>query len=156
MRQRPRRVLGHAEILKSPIVHALRGKEYLEYDNPYDVGMTALLGFASGYYAMEGCDLLLMLGTDFPYRQSYPTEGKIVQIDIRAEKLGNRVPLTMGLTGDIKATIAALLPRLNNKSDRTFLDKAVRHYQAARADLDELAVGHATRSLTLLNHCLLG
>ena len=138
-------VLSLAEKLKSPIVHALRGKEYLEYDNPYDVGMTALIGFASGYYAMEGCDLLLMLGTDFPYRQFYPTESKIVQVDIRAEKLGNRVPLTMGLAGDIKTTIAALLPRLNNKTERTFLDKAVRHYQAARADLDELAVGHAGR-----------
>jgi pyruvate dehydrogenase (quinone) len=138
-------VLNLAETLKSPIVHALRGKEYLEYDNPYDVGLTALIGFSSGYYAMEGCDLLLMLGTDFPYRQFYPTEAKIVQIDIRAEKLGNRVPLTMGLAGDIKTTIAALLPRLNNKTERTFLDKAVRHYQAARTDLDELAVGHVGR-----------
>ncbi len=138
-------VLNLAEKLNSPIVHALRGKEYLEYDNPYDVGLTALIGFSSGYYAMEGCDLLLMLGTDFPYRQFYPTEAKIVQIDIRAEKLGNRVPLTMGLTGDIKTTIAALLQRLNKKTERIFLDKAVRHYQAARADLDELAVGHAGR-----------
>jgi len=136
-------VLSFAETLNSPIVHALRGKEYLEYDNPYDVGLTALIGFSSGYYAMEGCDLLLMLGTDFPYRQFYPTEAKIVQIDIRAEKLGNRVPLTMALAGDIKTTIAALLPRLNKKTERTFLDKAVRHYQAARADLDDLAVGHA-------------
>jgi pyruvate dehydrogenase (quinone) len=138
-------VLNLAEKLKSPIVHALRGKEYLEYDNPYDVGLTALIGFSSGYYAMEGCDLLLMLGTDFPYRQFYPTEAQIVQIDIRAEKLGNRVPLTMGLAGDIKTTIAALLARLNNQTERTFLDKAVRHYKAARADLDELAVGHAGR-----------
>ena len=138
-------VLNLAEKLKSPIVHALRGKEYLEYDNPYDVGLTALIGFSSGYYAMEGCDLLLMLGTDFPYRQFYPSEAQIVQIDIRAEKLGNRVPLTMGLAGDIKTTLAALLARLNNKTERTFLDKAVRHYQAARADLDELAVGHAGR-----------
>jgi pyruvate dehydrogenase (quinone) len=136
-------VLNLAETLKSPIVHALRGKEYLEYDNPYDVGLTALIGFSSGYYAMEGCDLLLMLGTDFPYRQFYPTESKIVQVDIRPEKLGNRVPLTMGLAGDIKTTVAALLPRLNNKTERTFLDKALRHYQAARADLDDLAVGHA-------------
>lgn len=136
-------VLSLAEKLKSPIVHALRGKEFLEYDNPYDVGLTALIGFSSGYYAMLGCDLLLMLGTDFPYRQFFPTEAKIVRIDIRAEKLGNRAPLTMGLAGDIKTTITALLPQLNNKSDRTFLDKAVRHYQAARADLDELAVGHA-------------
>jgi pyruvate dehydrogenase (quinone) len=71
---------------------------------------------------MLGCDLLLMLGTDFPYRQFYPAEAKVAQIDIRAEKLGNRVPVTMGLVGDAKTTIAALLPRLHRKSDRTFLD----------------------------------
>ncbi len=136
-------VLSLAERVKSPIVHTLRGAEYLAYDNPYDVGLTALIGFSSGYYAMLGCDLLLMLGTDFPYRQFYPTEAKIVQIDIQPEKLGNRVPLTMGLAGDIKTTIAALLPRLDKKTERTFLDKAVRHYQAARAELDGLAVGHA-------------
>jgi pyruvate dehydrogenase (quinone) len=139
---------AHAELLrlgdalKSPMVHALRGAEYVAYDNPYDVGMTGLIGFSSGYYAMLGCDVLLMLGTDFPYRQFYPTEAKVVQIDIRAERLGNRVPLTMGLVGDVKTTISALLPRLNRKEDRMFLDKAVRHYQAARAELDELAVGH--------------
>jgi pyruvate dehydrogenase (quinone) len=81
-------VLSLAETLKSPIIHALRGKEYLEYENPYDVGLTALIGFSSGYYSMLGCDLLLMLGTDFPYRQFLPTEAKIVQIDIRAENSG--------------------------------------------------------------------
>src|SRR5215831_3657591 len=105
---------AHAELLKlggalkAPMVHALRGAEYVAYDNPYDVGMTGLIGFSSGYYAMLGCDLLLMLGTDFPYRQFYPTEAIVVQIDIRAEKLGNRVPLTMGLVGDVRATITAL------------------------------------------------
>jgi pyruvate dehydrogenase (quinone) len=131
--------------LKAPMVHALRGKEYVEYDNPYDVGMTGLIGFASGYYAMLGCDVLLMLGTDFPYRQFYPTDAKIVQIDIRGEKLGNRAPLTMGLVGDVQSTIAALLPRLREKSDRTFLDKALRHYQTSRKELDDLAAGHAGR-----------
>src|SRR5580704_15030638 len=88
-------LLKLAETLKAPMVHALRGKEYVEYDNPYDVGMTGLIGFSSGYHAMTGCDVLLMLGTDFPYRQFYPTDAKIVQIDIRGEKLGNRAPLTM-------------------------------------------------------------
>src|SRR5713226_2377417 len=129
--------------LKAPMVHALRGKEYVEYDNPYDVGMTGLIGFSSGYYAMLGCDVLLMLGTDFPYRQFYPTDAKIVQIDIRGEKLGNRAPLTMCLVGDVQSTIAALLPRLREKSDRTFLDKALRHYQASRKELDDLATGRA-------------
>jgi pyruvate dehydrogenase (quinone) len=130
-------------VLKAPMVHALRGKEYVEYDNPYDVGMTGLIGFSSGYYAMNGCDVLLMVGTDFPYRQFYPTDAKIVQVDIRGEKLGNRAPLTMGLVGDVQSTIAALLPRLREKNDRTFLDKALRHYQASRKDLDDLSVGRA-------------
>jgi pyruvate dehydrogenase (quinone) len=138
-------LLSLAEALKSPMVHALRAAEYVAYENPYDVGMTGLIGFSSGYYAMLGCDLLLMLGTDFPYRQFYPTDARIVQIDIRAEKLGNRVPLTMGLVGDVGTTLAALRPRLRQKTDRSYLDKAVRHYQAARADLDDLAVGHAGR-----------
>lgn len=136
-------LLKLGETLKAPMVHALRGKEYVEYDNPYDVGMTGLIGFSSGYYAMLGCDVLVMLGTDFPYRQFYPTDAKIVQVDIRGEKLGNRAPLTMGLVGDVQNTIAALLPRLRDKSDRTFLDKALRHYQASRKDLDDLATGRA-------------
>jgi thiamine pyrophosphate-dependent acetolactate synthase large subunit-like protein len=138
-------LLQLGEALKAPMVHALRGKEYVEYDNPYDVGMTGLIGFSSGYYAMLGCDVLLMLGTDFPYRQFYPTEAKIVQVDIRGEKLGNRAPLTMGLVGDVQNTIAALLPRLRQRSNRTFLDKALRHYSVARKELDDLTAGHAGR-----------
>jgi pyruvate dehydrogenase (quinone) len=108
----------------APMVHALRGKEYVQYDDPYDVGMTGLIGLSSSYYAMLGCDVLLMLGTDLPYQQFYPTDAKIVQVDIRGETLGNRAPLTMGLVGDVQSTISALLPRLCEKSDRTFLDKA--------------------------------
>src|SRR6266436_5803787 len=138
-------LLKLGKLLNAPMVHALRGKEYVEYDNPYDVGMTGLIGFSSGYYAMLGCDVLLMLGTDFPYRQFYPTDAKIVQVDIRGEKLGNRAPLTMGLVGDVQDTIAALLPRLREKSDRTFLDKALRHYQTSRKELDDLATGRAGR-----------
>jgi pyruvate dehydrogenase (quinone) len=134
-------LLKLGEALKAPMVHALRGKEYVEYDNPYDVGMTGLIGFSSGYYAMLGCDVLMMLGTDFPYRQFYPTAAKIVQVDIRGEKLGNRVPLTMGLVGDVQSTISAVLPRLHEKSDRGFLDKALRHYQSSRKELDDLATG---------------
>jgi pyruvate dehydrogenase (quinone) len=136
-------LLNLGETLKAPMVHALRGKEYVEYDNPYDVGMTGLIGFSSGYYAMLGCDVLLMLGTDFPYRQFYPTNAKIAQVDIRGEKLGNRAPLAMGLVGDVQSTIAALLPRLEEKTNRTFLDQALRHYQAARKELDDLATGRA-------------
>jgi pyruvate dehydrogenase (quinone) len=96
--------------LKSPMVHALRGKEHVEWDNPYDVGMTALIGFNSGYYAMRDCDALFMLGTDFPYRQFYP-EGRvrIAQLDIRPQDLGRRAPIELGLVGDVAATIEALL-----------------------------------------------
>src|ERR1700677_1179330 len=126
-------------MLKSPIVHPLRGKEYVEYDNPYDVGMTGLVGFASGYAAMKDCDALLMLGTDFPYRQFYPEQARIAQIDIRPEALGNRCPLELGLVGDVKETLGALLPRLAEHADGAHLDAAVADYRKARKSLDALA-----------------
>jgi pyruvate dehydrogenase (quinone) len=132
-------VLALAKLLKAPIVHALRGKEFIEYDNPYDVGLTGLLGFSSGYAAMMSCDTLLMLGTDFPYRQFYPEEARIAQVDIRAEALGNRCPLELGLVGDVAETLRALLPRLVEHTDTDHLDKAVAHYRKTRASLDELA-----------------
>jgi pyruvate dehydrogenase (quinone) len=134
-------VLKLADAVKAPIVHTLRGKEFIEHDNPFDVGMTGLIGFSSGYHAMLECDLLLMLGTDFPYRQFYPTTAKIAQIDIRAENLGRRVRLDLGLAGDLGGTLAALLPKLKKKTDGTFLAKAQAHYRNARKGLDELAVG---------------
>ncbi|MEA3205516.1 MAG: hypothetical protein QOG92_1181 [Verrucomicrobiota bacterium] len=130
-----------ADALKAPIVHALRGKEYIEYDNPFDVGMTGLLGFSSGYYAIMDCDALLMLGTDFPYRQFYPEKAAIAQVDIRAENLGRRTRLDLGLVGDVRDTLAALLPMLEIKQDRAHLDRALRHYARNRAGLDHLASG---------------
>ena len=130
-----------AEALKSPIVHALGGKEHVEYDNPYDVGMTGFIGFSSGYAAMHACDVLLMLGTDFPYKQFLPTDIKIAQIDIRPENLGRRCKLDLGLVGDVGATIAALLPRLHDKTERKHLDDATAHYRKAREGLDDLAKG---------------
>jgi pyruvate dehydrogenase (quinone) len=130
-----------AETLKSPIVHALGGKEHVEFDNPYDVGMTGFIGFSSGYAAMHACDVLLMLGTDFPYKQFLPTDAKIAQVDIRPENLGRRCKLDLGLVGDVGATIAALLPKLTEKTDRRFLDDSLAHYRKARAGLDELARG---------------
>ena len=130
-----------AETLKAPIVHALGGKEYVEYDNPYDVGMTGFIGFASGYQAMHACDLLVMLGTDFPYKQFLPTDCKIVQIDIRPENLGRRAKLDLGLVGDIGHTIRAILPLLQAKSDRRHLDDSIARYQKSRHGLDELAQG---------------
>ena len=132
-------VVALAKALNAPIIHPLRGKEFVEYDNPYDVGMTGLIGFASGYAAMKECDTLLLLGTDFPYRQFYPEKARIAQVDIRAESLSNRTPIELGVLGDVGATARALLPRLKSKADRSFLDAAVKHYQKARADLDKLA-----------------
>jgi len=132
-----------AAALKSPIVHAMRGKEHVEWDNPYDVGMTGLIGFASGYYAMEHCDALLMLGTDFPYRQFFPRDARIAQIDTRAEAIGRRTPVEFGLIGQVVPSLRALLPRLMVKSDRSHLDASVKHYAEARRGLDELATGRA-------------
>jgi pyruvate dehydrogenase (quinone) len=134
-------IIALAARLRAPIVHALGGKEHIEWDNPYDVGMTGLIGFSSGYEAMLACDTLLMLGTDFPYRQFYPTGAKIAQIDLRPENLGRRCRLDLGLVGDVKATVAALLPKLKAKSDRTHLDGSLANYKKARASLDDLATG---------------
>ncbi|MCP9629438.1 ubiquinone-dependent pyruvate dehydrogenase [Rhodopseudomonas palustris] len=138
---------AHAELLqlagalKAPIVHALGGKEHVEYDNPFDVGLTGMLGFSSGYRAMKECDTLLMLGTDFPYRQFYPTEAKIAQVDLRAQNLGHRTKLDLAVVGDVRATIAALLPRLEAKTDDAFLTKSLANYTSAREGLDDLATG---------------
>jgi pyruvate dehydrogenase (quinone) len=133
-------VVALADRLGAPIVHALRGKEFIEYDNPFDVGMTGLLGFASGFRAMESADTLLMLGTDFPYPQFYPEKATTIQVDIRGEQLGKRHPLDLGLVGDVKDTVDALLPRLSPKTDRSHVDDALAHYRKTRAKLDELAV----------------
>lgn len=132
-------IVALADLLAAPIVHALRGKEHIEWDNPFDVGMTGLIGFSSGYHAMLNCDTLLMLGTDFPYRNFYPTKAKIVQVDISPEALCRRAPVDLGLVGDVKATLQAIRPRLQPKTDRRFLERARAHYETARRGLDELA-----------------
>lgn len=136
-----------ADALKSPIVHALGGKEGVEWDNPFDVGMTGLIGFSSGYHAMLDCDTLLMLGTDFPYRQFYPTKSKVAQVDVRPESLGRRCRIDLGVLGDVGATIEGLLPRLEAKADRAHLDDSLANYKKARQGLDDLAVGHAGGTL---------
>ena len=142
---------AHAELmalagkLKSPIVSALRGREYIQYDNPYDVGLTGLIGFSSGYHAIKQADTLLMLGTDFPYTQFYSDNAFIIQVDRRGENLGRRTRLDLGLIGDVEATLNALLPLLDDKSDDTHLTKFVGHYQNVRQELSDLAVGHPGR-----------
>lgn len=134
-------LMALAEALKSPIVHALGGKEHVEYDNPYDVGLTGFIGFSSGYAAMHNCDALLMLGTDFPYKQFFPSNIRIAQVDIRPSQLGRRVRLELGITGDVAETLRAVQPKLQPKSDRRHLDRNLAHYKSARKGLDELATG---------------
>ncbi|OMC50599.1 pyruvate dehydrogenase [Mycolicibacterium fortuitum] len=129
-----------ASTLQAPVVHALRGKEFIEYDNPFDVGMTGLLGFASGYKAIKEADTLLMLGTDFPYQQFYPEAATVIQVDIRGRNLGRRTPIDLGLRGSVADTLAALQPLLRPKTDREHLDRSLRHYRKTRAQLDSLAV----------------
>src|ERR1700722_19298079 len=132
-------VVALASLLGAPIVHALRGKEHIEWDNPFDVGMTGFIGFSSGYHAMLNCDTLLMLGTDFPYRPFYPTKAKIAQVDHDPGALGRRARLELGIVGDVAETVQALLPRLKAKTDHHFLQSARKHYAQARAGLDDLA-----------------
>jgi len=132
-------VVGIAERLKAPVVHALRGKEFVEYDNPYDVGMTGLLGFVSGYRAMEHCDALLMLGTDFPYRPFFPENARIVQVDVRGEQIGRRVPVDVPLVGTVKDTVEALLPHLAARADLKHLRTMTAHYRRTRRRFDKLA-----------------
>ncbi len=135
---------AHAELialagkLKAPIVHAMRGKEFIEYDNPFDVGMTGLLGFSSGYHAMMNCDVLLMIGTDFPYQQFFPKDATIIQIDLRGEQLGRRAKVDYGFIGDAKTTMSALLPKLDQNKFDEHLKTSLEHYRKARKDLDEL------------------
>jgi pyruvate dehydrogenase (quinone) len=139
-------LIAAAERLNAPIVHALRGKEFIEYDNPYDVGMTGLLGFSSGYHAMMNCDALLMLGTDFPYQQFYPKNAKIIQVDRRGEQIGRRTPVDLGLIGNVKDTLGVLTPLIENKAERSYLDTCLNHYKSARRGLDDLAVGEPGRT----------
>lgn len=132
-------VVALADTLGAPVVHALRGKEHVEWDNPFDVGMTGLIGFSSGYHAMLDCDTLIMLGTDFPYRQFYPTDATIIQIDRAPQALGRRATLDLGIAADVSETLDALLPHLTHKTDRSFLDTSLKHYAKARQGLDDLA-----------------
>src|SRR5713226_4574657 len=143
---------AHAELievagkLQAPIVHALRGKEFIEYENPFDVGLTGLLGFSSGYHAMMNCDALLMLGTDFPYQQFFPKNAKIIQVDLRGDQIGRRTPVDLGLIGSVKDTLEFLTPLLDDKRDRSYLDVCLDHYKQARKGLDDLAVGEPGRT----------
>ncbi|GAC69716.1 ubiquinone-dependent pyruvate dehydrogenase [Gordonia soli] len=139
-------LVGLAAALQAPIVHALRGKEFVEYDNPFDVGMTGLLGFSSGYRAIEACDTLLLLGTDFPYQQFYPSKATIIQLDLRGEQIGRRTPVDLGLVGSVADTIPALLPLIDRGRSEKHLSTARSHYATTRERLDDLAVNDRNRT----------
>ena len=133
-------LVAFAQKLKAPIVHALRGKQYIEYANPCDVGMTGLLGFSSGYHALQAADLVLLLGTDFPYRQFYPSKTTVIQVDIRGEQIGRRTSVALGVVGDVSATVEALIPLLPETRDGRHLEAARADYAKAREGLDSHAV----------------
>jgi pyruvate dehydrogenase (quinone) len=139
-------LIALAAALKAPVVHAFRGKEFIEYDNPYDVGMTGLIGFGSGYRAMEHCDALIMLGTDFPYRPFFPENVPVIQVDVRGEHIGRRVPVDVPLIGTVKDTIDALLPLITVKTDSAHLNRLTAHYRRARGRLDHLVKSRAKAS----------
>jgi pyruvate dehydrogenase (quinone) len=133
-------VLAVAEILQAPIISALRGKEYLEYDNPYYVGLNGLIGMTSAYRAMKECDTLLMLGTDFPYSQFFPEEISVIQLDLRGEQIGRRTKVDVGLIGDVRHTLQALLPLLKKHKGGHLAD-CLKHFHKVRKEFDNLAVG---------------
>ncbi|UXY22658.1 pyruvate dehydrogenase [Streptomyces cynarae] len=128
---------AHAEVMefagkiKCPVGHALRGKEWIQYDNPYDIGMSGLLGYGAAYEATHECDLLILLGTDFPYNAFLPKDVKIAQIDVRPENLGRRSKLDLAVWGDVKETLRCLIPRVRTKENRRFLDKMLKKHADA-------------------------
>ncbi|MEU7023984.1 pyruvate dehydrogenase [Streptomyces sp. NPDC046203] len=123
-------VMKFAERVKAPVGHALRGKEWIQYDNPYDVGMSGLLGYGAAYEATHGCDLLLLLGTDFPYNAFLPDDVQIAQVDVRPERLGRRSRLDLAVWGDVRETLRCLIERVREKTDRRFLDKMLKKHAA--------------------------
>ena len=136
-------VVELAKRLQAPVVHAFRGKEWVEWDNPYDVGMTGLLGYTSGYRAIEHCDTLIMLGTDFPYRPFYPENAKVIQVDRDSSALGRRVPLTQGIIGTVKDTLKELLPLVGQRENTEFIDTIRKEYTKFRENLDSYAAAES-------------
>ncbi len=130
VREAREEVLALAEKVKAPVGHSLGGKEWIQYDNPYDVGMSGLLGYGACFEASHEADLLVLLGTDFPYDGFLP-QAHTVQVDRDARHLGRRTLLDLGVEGDVRATLRALLPLLDEKTDRTFLDRMLRHHAEA-------------------------
>ena len=132
-------VVALADCLKAPVAHTSRAKDFIEYDNPFNVGMTGVIGTAAGYHALMACDTLLLLGCDFAWRQFYPDHARIVQIDIDPTHLGRRHPVEIGVVGDVRATLEALIPRLTPRQDTSFLDDCVKRHEDAFRMLDKRA-----------------
>jgi pyruvate dehydrogenase (quinone) len=132
-------VVALADRLKAPVAHTSRAKDFIEYDNPFNVGMTGVIGTAAGYHAVMACDTLLLLGCDFAWRQFYPDHARIVQIDIDPTHLGRRHPVEIGVVGDVKVTLEALIPRLTPRQDTGFLDDCVKRHEKAFETLDKRA-----------------
>jgi len=128
-------IIQLCEKLKSPVAYSYKAKMAIQYDNPYEVGLTGLLGIPSAYQSMHECELLVLLGTDFPYTPFMPVHNKIVQIDIKPENLGRRAKLDLGLCGDIKDTLKVLLPMIKMKDDVTFLDRQLDFYKEVKKNL---------------------
>lgn len=128
-------IIQFAEKLKAPIAYSYKGKMAIQYDNLYEVGNTGLLGIPSAYHSMHDCELLVLLGTDFPYTPFMPLDNKIVQIDIKPENLGRRAKLEMGLCGDVKNTLQALLPMIKTKDDSTFLTQQLEFHKEVKKKL---------------------
>jgi pyruvate dehydrogenase (quinone) len=135
-------VVALAERLKAPMAHTSRGKDFVEYDNPYNVGMTGMIGEAAGYHAILSCDTLLLLGANFAWPQFYPDRAKIIQIDSDPTHVGRRHPVDLGVVGDIKPTLEALLARLEQRKDAPFLEAHVeRHRKETAAAKSETVSG---------------
>jgi pyruvate dehydrogenase (quinone) len=132
-------VVALADRLKAPVAHTSRAKDFLEYDNPFDVGLTGIFGTAAGYHALMACDTLLLLGCDFAWRQFYPAHARIVQVDVDPTHLGRRHPVEIGVVGDVRATLEALMPRLTPRQDRRFLDDCLDRHKSAVHALDKRA-----------------
>jgi pyruvate dehydrogenase (quinone) len=126
-------IVATAALLKAPMAHTSRGKDFVEYDNPYNVGMTGIIGGGAGYHAILNCEVLLLLGADFAWTQFYPDQARIVQIDADPTHIGRRHPVEIGAVGDIKATLEALLPRLKQHQDDSFLATYAERFQRDRA-----------------------
>ena len=122
-------VMALAERLSAPMVLTLKAKEGFDDDNPYEVGQSGLIGNHASKVAFDGCDTLLMLGTDFPYREFLPTGKTVVQIDVRGTHIGRRTPVTHPVVGDARQALTALLPLLDARTDTALLEEARSSYQ---------------------------